>query len=219
MLGTIGLQLLLLEQLASLLLTGGQSSSVSRAENATTPNCATRDGVDFYGHDLQPLRALAAVDGSACCSLCVNRTGCVAWTLQPAAKCNNAHNCCYLKTSASSQRPFKGAVSGTIGALPPSPPPPRPSDGSCKDATDCSLGGVCVANKCKCDPAFTGPNCAALNLLAAPKGPVWNAPPRTASWGGNPVFDRSDSKYHLFFAEFVEHCGASSSGLSGWRIN
>ena len=194
--------------------TAAVSSSGGAPEAAT---CATRHDVDFQGHDLQPVRAIPATDGAECCRFCANRTGCVAWTLQPADGCNSAHNCCYLKSSAMASRRFKGAISGTIGPLPPAPPapaPPRPSDGSCHNAKDCSLGGLCVANKCKCDPAFTGPNCVALNLLPAKKGSAWNAPPRTSSWGGNPVWDRSDSKYHLFFAEFLGHCGLDSWGTN-----
>ena len=178
------------------------------------PQCATEQGVDYDGHDLQPVHSIPAPDAATCCALCHNRTGCVAWSLQQFKGCKN---CCYLKSSAAGRRRFKGAVSGTIGPLPPAPPPPpppRPSDGSCKDEADCSLGGLCVQSKCRCDPAFTGPNCAALALAPASRKPLWNAPPRTASWGGNAVYDRSDRKWHLFFAEFLNHCGLGSWGTN-----
>ena len=177
------------------------------------PQCTTIPGIDFQGNDIAPVRSTPAPDGPACCALCLNRTGCVAWTLQTAAG-NPAcpQNCCYLKTSAAGRRSFKGAISGTTGHPPP-PPPPRPSDGSCKDPTDCSLGGLCVGGKCACDPAFTGPNCVALNLGLATRGSAWNTKD-TASWGGNVVWDTADSKWHLFFAEFVEHCGLGSWGTN-----
>ena len=128
-------------------------------------------------------------------------------------------NCCYLKTSAAGRRAYNDSVSGTIGPLPPvpSPPPPPPPpapSGMCTAAHDCSLGGLCVAGKCACDPAFTGPNCAALNLQLAPRTPLWDAPPRTSSWGGNMVWDGSDGKWHLFFAEFLGHCGLDSWGTN-----
>ena len=76
----------------------------------------------------------------------------------------------------------------------------------------CSLGGVCTpAGICACDPAFTGPTCALLNLLPAPTTPLWtsgagSAGAATASWGGNVVFDDGDGKWHLFFAELLYHC-------------
>ena len=90
-----------------------------------------------------------------------------------------------------------------------------PARGGCMGATDCSLGGLCVRGRCECDPAFTGPNCAALNLLPAPTAELWNRGAGTASWGGNIVFDaKGDCKYHLFFAELLNHCP-----LKDWGTN
>ena len=76
----------------------------------------------------------------------------------------------------------------------------------CQGAADCSLGGICVGGVCVCDAAFTGPTCSRLNLLPAPTTALWNAGNATASWGGNVVFDESDGKWHLFFAELLDHC-------------
>ena len=83
--------------------------------------CAAEHGIDYDGHDMQPVKSLPAPDGAACCALCTSTTGCAAWTLQMAAG-NPAcpQNCCYLKTSASGRRSYKDSVSGTVGPLPPS---------------------------------------------------------------------------------------------------
>eukprot|EP01045_Picozoa_sp_COSAG04_P028572 COSAG04_NODE_4471_length_2069_cov_1.607614_2_plen_471_part_00 len=203
-----------LEELIEHGLMNASQHETAPVADTSQPQCATEQGIDYDGHDLQPVHSIPAPDAATCCALCHNRTGCVAWSLQQFKGCKN---CCYLKSSAAGRRRFKGAVSGTIGPAPPAPPPPpppRPSDGSCKDETDCSLGGLCVQSKCRCDPAFTGPNCAAIALAPASHTPLWNAPPRTASWGGNAVYDRSDRKWHLFFAEFLNHCGLDSWGTN-----
>lgn len=39
--------------------------------------------------------------------------------------------------------------------------------GACATDWDCSLGGVCNAQKCQCDPWFTGSSCNFLNLAPA----------------------------------------------------
>eukprot|EP00664_Eupelagonemidae_sp_cell27_P007070 gene7070-7400_t len=64
----------------------------------------------------------------------------------------------------------------------------RPRAGACSNGFDCSLAGDCVDGRCRCDPAFTGPTCAALNLLPARRDAGYNPGPNgSASWGGNPV--------------------------------
>eukprot|EP01049_Picozoa_sp_SAG25_P002071 SAG25_NODE_103_length_15482_cov_9.187415_1_plen_216_part_10 len=110
-----------------------------------------------------------------------------------------------------------GGGSSSSSTRPPPAASVRAADerGSCTDATDCSLGGLCVRGRCECDPAFTGPNCAALNLLPAPTAELWNRGAGTASWGGNIVFDaKGDGKWHLFFAELLNHCP-----LKDWGTN
>jgi hypothetical protein len=52
---------------------------------------------------------------------------------------------------------------------PPSPPPPpRKGGGPCsvaREGFDCLGGGVCTPQgRCECDPQWTGPHCAALDL-------------------------------------------------------
>ena len=71
--------------------------------------------------------------------------------------------------------------------------------GTCTDATDCSLGGLCVKGKFVCEVMFTGPNCVALNLNLATRGPAWNPPSgknRNGSLGGNVVL--AAGKFYLF---------------------
>lgn len=51
---------------------------------------------------------------------------------------------------------------------PPPPAPPAPPTGKCKGS--CSLNGICLANStCQCDPAWTGSECQAFNILPAVK--------------------------------------------------
>eukprot|EP01046_Picozoa_sp_COSAG06_P048192 COSAG06_NODE_7155_length_2605_cov_5.372041_2_plen_288_part_00 len=105
------------------------------------------------------------------------------------------------------------AAAHVVGMVDPRcPPPPHvnnrsiPTDGSCTSEADCSLGGECVSGKCKCDVGFTGPNCAALNLLPAIRAggykPGMNG---SASWGGNPVLG-PDGLWHFFGSEFTNGC-------------
>eukprot|EP01046_Picozoa_sp_COSAG06_P026725 COSAG06_NODE_2316_length_7094_cov_4.313796_1_plen_476_part_10 len=104
---------------------------------------------------------------------------------------------------------------------PPCPPPPNPG---CKSEEDCSLGGECVNNRCKCDAAWRGPHCAQLNLLPAKKSAHgYNrgsdfgistipgvANQSTASWGGQAVRG-DDGKYHLIFMDLM-----CKGGLGCW---
>ena len=68
------------------------------------------------------------------------------------------------------------------------------------------LGGVCLAGRCKCDAAFTGPNCAALNLRPASRAAGYQpAANGSSSWGGNPVLG-PDGLWHFFGSEFTNGC-------------
>ncbi len=97
----------------------------------------------------------------------------------------------------------------------------------CSSEMDCSLGGVCVSGKCRCDATFSGPTCAQLNLLPAKKTPLIDIGTESASWGGVPVYDPSDKKWHLFYAE-CDHsrqrpvctliCRPSAHRLKDWRL-
>eukprot|EP01051_Picozoa_sp_SAG22_P006635 SAG22_NODE_440_length_10484_cov_19.751661_9_plen_429_part_00 len=91
-------------------------------------------------------------------------------------------------------------------------PPPRSTSvparttPGCDTDFDCSLGGECVAGKCKCDPAWHGEHCAELNLLPAKATAGYNpSANNSASWGGNPVLGE-DGDWHFFGSEFTQGC-------------
>ena len=85
---------------------------------------------------------------------------------------------------------------------------------SCKDASDCSLNGDCVANACRCDPGWTtiapGPECSHLDFavteVASPgyHNETWN------TWGGRPVYWKEDKKWHLFVTELAGQCNVDA---------
>jgi hypothetical protein len=81
----------------------------------------------------------------------------------------------------------------------------------CQSEMDCSLGGVCVNGKCLCDKTWKGPTCTALNLLPANRSEGLHQA-TYASWGGMAV--EEGGRYHLFFADFTNHCG-----LGNWGTN
>ena len=108
--------------------------------------------------------------------------------------------------------PTQSGGLGLGAADPRCPPLPHvnnrsvPTDGRCASAFDCSLGGVCLAGRCKCDAAFTGPNCAALNLRPASRAAGYQpAANGSSSWGGNPVLG-PDGLWHFFGSEFTNGC-------------
>lgn len=97
----------------------------------------------------------------------------------------------------------------------------RGGGSGCKSALDCSLGGQCVAGTCQCWPTWTGENCSVLNLLPAAPGPAplnlpgaWARPGNQSSWGGSPIADPDGKSWHLFAADFANHCG-----LDSWQHN
>ena len=62
--------------------------------------------------------------------------------------------------------------------------------GDCADDWGCSLGGLCTQSKCSCDPWFTGPTCALLNLQAPlddQGGTCGRAFDSYYSWGGRTI--------------------------------
>lgn len=86
--------------------------------------------------------------------------------------------------------------------------------GKCATAMECSLNGDCIDGVCSCDPMWTGsPECSvvAFEPLAAASG---YANATYSSWGGLPIKDPSTGKYHLFHAQFVNHCP-----LGSWTKN
>ena len=66
-----------------------------------------------------------------------------------------------------------------------------------------------------CSPGWTGQACGQLDLLPAPV-PSRNGynVPNTSSWGAGVLFDESTQLYHMWAAEFINHCG-----LLTWHNN
>lgn len=86
---------------------------------------------------------------------------------------------------------------------------------TCLVDDDCALNGVCVGGSCVCSPGWTGLSCGQLDLLPAPV-PSRNGynVPNTSSWGAGVLFDESTQLYHMWAAEFINHCG-----LLTWHNN
>ena len=80
----------------------------------------------------------------------------------------------------------------------------------------CSLNGDLdqTTGKCVCDPAWKGDECDLLNVqpLASDVAIGYKNKSGFDSWGGNAIFE--DGKWHLFAAQFVEHCS-----LEHWGSN
>jgi hypothetical protein len=74
------------------------------------------------------------------------------------------------------------------------------ASGQCASALDCSLNGVCAAGLCDCDPAWTGPQCATLNLVPMDLDRVVEGayrPGTRTSWGANVLRSDEDGLYHM----------------------
>ena len=80
---------------------------------------------------------------------------------------------------------------------------------ACLVDEDCSLNGVCESSSCTCDSGWVGDDCGTLDLSPATRGTGYNLTALgTSSWGGKIVRDPANSsKWHLFAAEFTDHCG------------
>ena len=87
------------------------------------------------------------------------------------------------------------------------------SEATCRSASDCQLNGLCLAQKCHCDAAWTGSTCESL-ALAGPGVLAYGGPESNiTSWGGGPpVLDPATGKWVLYVTEIAEHCG-----LSEWQ--
>jgi hypothetical protein len=79
----------------------------------------------------------------------------------------------------------------------------------CKTDAQCSYNGRCTSGVCECDPAWHGEQCATLNLMPAHHGAglnVSDADGPLSSWGAT-VTRGDDGVYHMYAAQFVQHCG------------
>jgi hypothetical protein len=90
---------------------------------------------------------------------------------------------------------------------------PPHGGGPCATELDCSLGGLCTAGKCVCDPWFTGSNCTLLNLQRA-KPDAGFRPPGYHSWGGHAAWDEGSGRWMGLFSFMVRRCS-----LSAWTTN
>ena len=82
---------------------------------------------------------------------------------------------------------------------------------ACVDDFGCSLNGVCAGGRCRCDAAWRGARCGALNLLPAkPRNGYGGLNSTTSSWGGGAAFDPATGKYGMVVSEFDRHCGLVS---------
>ena len=96
------------------------------------------------------------------------------------------------------------------------------TDASCTSDWQCSLNGVCTNHSCVCDPAWHGPSCSSLSLApGSPEGVAGKplcvyhgADDNSTSWGGSVLQAPEDSKYYMWVAEMINHCG-----LGTWRSN
>jgi hypothetical protein len=87
------------------------------------------------------------------------------------------------------------------------------SNETCTSALDCQLNGVCDGGACACYPAWTGANCAVLNLLPAAVGDGYGyLGSNTSSWGAGVVFDPTSNSYVMFNDEMNNHCGLQTWG-------
>eukprot|EP01043_Picozoa_sp_COSAG02_P038212 COSAG02_NODE_2929_length_7719_cov_2.442242_12_plen_312_part_01 len=107
-----------------------------------------------------------------------------------------------------------GSVDGAVSMLPPHKQPK--GGGACTSALSCQLNGVCEGSICRCDEAWTGPQCSTLHLLPTAPGPhsgrAWPSSPNTSSWGGNVL--EVDGTFHLYVSEMGGSCG-----LASWQHN
>ena len=92
----------------------------------------------------------------------------------------------------------------------------------CTSDLDCSLNGACNVGSgiCACNAAWTGPCCAALNLLPVSSRAFGYRHENTSTWGGNIIQD-AQSLYHMWIAEMAPESssGSGSCGLTTWGQN
>lgn len=77
--------------------------------------------------------------------------------------------------------------------------------GACESDESCNLNGFCQDGKCHCDIEWSGMTCGQLALLPAKKSGGYRRPGFNG-WGGNPFWDKTDQRYHVFTVEMTNHC-------------
>ena len=76
---------------------------------------------------------------------------------------------------------------------------------SCTTDEDCQLNGDCVAGRCRCDDAWTGPTCSELHLLPVNPDRLGFYQSTTSSWGASVI--PYDGKYYMYVSEMALNCG------------
>jgi hypothetical protein len=91
----------------------------------------------------------------------------------------------------------------------------------CEGDDSCSLNGVCSSDgaSCVCFAPWMGPQCASLNITAAPslaQAAIYGGPSaggaNVTSWGGNVLAGDGDGLHHLFVTEIGGGCGLAAWG-------
>ena len=90
---------------------------------------------------------------------------------------------------------------------------PPHGGGACASDWDCSLGGTCAPSAaCACDPWFTGPTCALLNLVAPTleESQSWGLQLTAwhggySTWGGHAAWDAAASEWSAAFSLMCNH--------------
>jgi len=84
----------------------------------------------------------------------------------------------------------------------------------CTTDHDCQFNGVCIQDRCQCDPGWEGDQCGVLSLVPVKKDAGFRQN-SSSSWGGSIFIDPSDpSTFHLYASEMADHCS-----LDVWRSN
>ena len=120
-----------------------------------------------------------------------------------ALSCLTAHSC-----HAAATQPLPGQRQSAAASAEARRPLPPHGGGSCSTPDDCSLGGECTAGRCSCDPWFTGPSCALLNLQRPESTDQGTCGPNFDSyfsWGGRALHDPKGGLYHLYASFMCDH--------------
>merc|ERR1711865_774181 len=65
---------------------------------------------------------------------------------------------------------------------------------TCSSAVDCSMAGLCVSGRCKCDPGWTGDDC--NNLRLNPNATVAVSSAKRNVWGGHAALNSTSGAWH-----------------------
>eukprot|EP00755_Sulcionema_specki_P009995 Sspe_Gene.45205::Locus_22340_Transcript_1_1_Confidence_1.000_Length_1562::g.45205::m.45205 len=90
----------------------------------------------------------------------------------------------------------------------------------CITDMDCGLNGDCVSGSCRCDAGWTDPpeggniGCSYLKFEDSNPDAFGYLNSTADTWGGNPVYNPDDGRWHVFTAMFSNGCSVNS-----WKTN